>query len=225
MSDERELLDLPLFPLNTILFPGGQIPLHIFEPRYRAMIGRCLDENLPFGIVLIDEGHEVGAPAKPYTVGTVASIAQIERLDDGRYNLIAVGLKRFRILREIPGTPYLQAQVELFTDADTAPVPEATVAELTALFANYVDRLRELSQNKLDPIDLPSDSEDLGWFIAATLPVPLSEKQQLLEIDRLDERLAAEAEILRRELLFLTRWGAMTIEDRNRLLMKRRSWN
>src|SRR5205814_5524803 len=86
---------MALFPLNTVLFPGMPLPLHIFEERYKLMIGRCLEEERPFGVVLIQSGPEVGGTAVPHRVGTTAHIAAVRRLDDGRMNLIAIGQERF----------------------------------------------------------------------------------------------------------------------------------
>jgi Lon protease-like protein len=102
---------LPLFPLNTVLFPGMPISLHIFEERYRLMIGRCIEQNGPFGVVLIREGREVGGEAAPYPVGTTAAIGSNVRLDDGRYYLTATGQRRFRIQYFAQRQPYLLASV------------------------------------------------------------------------------------------------------------------
>src|SRR3954453_11337770 len=88
--------EIPLFPLNTVLFPGMPLPLHIFEPRYREMIGACVRDERPFGVVLIKEGREVGEAAMPFEVGTLAKIVGVERLDDGRMNVVTVGTDRFR---------------------------------------------------------------------------------------------------------------------------------
>ncbi len=90
-------ISIPLFPLNTVLFPGQVLPLHIFEERYRRMIGQCIEKSWPFGVTLIQEGEEVGGLAKPFKVGTTARVTQVERLDDGRLNIISVGEMRFRI--------------------------------------------------------------------------------------------------------------------------------
>lgn len=220
------VLDLALFPLNTVLFPGGQISLHIFEPRYRQMIGKCIRENLPFGIVLIEEGEEVGGPAKPHEIGTVASVSQPESLPDGRYNLVALGLERFRILTPTQQEPYLIARVQLLPDEPS--IPDALMAraeEVGGLFDLYVQRLRQLSQGRLGEIQAPVDPEALTWFVAATLPVAMTEKQSLLEQPSAVQRLEAEAEILRRELLFLTRFGALSVEDKNNLLNRKMSLN
>src|SRR4051812_43493059 len=90
--------ELPLFPLNTVLFPGMPLPLHIFESRYREMITVCSRDERPFGVVLIREGQEVGEPAEPFTVGTMARIVGVDRLPDGRMNIVTVGTQRFRLL-------------------------------------------------------------------------------------------------------------------------------
>ena len=105
--------ELSLFPLETVLFPGTPIHLHIFEPRYLAMIKRCLDENRPFGVTLIRRGQEAGAElAEPHPVGCTARIAAVDRLEDGRLNLTALGEERYRILELSYDLPYLVAKVE-----------------------------------------------------------------------------------------------------------------
>src|ERR1700757_4702903 len=91
-------MKLPLFPLNTVLFPGMALPLRIFEPRYRLMIEECLTSGGSFGVALISSGREVGDPAVPHRVGTSARIAGAERLSDGRLNIEVVGQERFHIL-------------------------------------------------------------------------------------------------------------------------------
>src|SRR5712692_5059879 len=92
--------DFPLFPLNTVLFPQGRMPLYIFEPRYREMINRCLEEDLAFGALLIKEGAEVGATATPHEIGTVARIVDVARSEDGRMNISIMGITRFKLLEQ-----------------------------------------------------------------------------------------------------------------------------
>jgi Lon protease-like protein len=102
------MFSLSLFPLNTVLFPGMPISLHIFEDRYKQMINLCIDTRQTFGVVLIREGDEaLGLLAEPYPVGCTAQITQVERLADGRMNIIAVGLERFQILSLNAEKPYL----------------------------------------------------------------------------------------------------------------------
>ena len=91
-------VDLRLFPLNSVLFPGMRMPLHIYEERYRVMIRECVEEDAPFGVALIKSGPEVGSGAIPHDVGTTARILQVEYLDDGRMNIFTIGEQRFRTL-------------------------------------------------------------------------------------------------------------------------------
>ena len=113
---------LPLFPLNTVLFPGQMLPLHIFEPRYRQMIGECAQNGTPFGVVLIRQGEEVGDPdTEPYDVGTTAHIVQIERLEDGRMNIICVGHSRFRIQHLLRDADYLRGEIDWRGPVRSAP--------------------------------------------------------------------------------------------------------
>src|SRR4030042_688749 len=129
------MTSLPLFPLNTVLFPGTILPLHVFEERYKQMIGACLEENSRFGVVLIRSGDEVGGPpAEPHDIGTAARISGLERLPDGRMNLLAVGEERFRIVRLSRQEPYLVAEVEPLKD----------VHELVAKLEDPADRVGAL---------------------------------------------------------------------------------
>src|SRR5437762_3596677 len=102
---------LPLFPLNTVLFPGMPISLYIFEERYRLMIGRCLDQNTVFGVVLIREGSEVEPGAIPHLVGTTAQITESVQMEDGRYYLVATGQRRFRIQYIAQRQPYIVSSI------------------------------------------------------------------------------------------------------------------
>src|SRR5256885_6297863 len=105
---EREL---PLFPLNVVLFPSMRLPLHIFEERYKLMVGTCMVTDQTFGVALIQSGVEVGGPAQIFAVGTTARIVEIDRLPDGRMNLVVVGGERFRLLERIDDKPYAVGRV------------------------------------------------------------------------------------------------------------------
>jgi Lon protease-like protein len=109
---------IPLFPLETVLFPYTALPLHIFEPRYREMIMHCLETDSPFGVVLIREGREVGDPeVQVHEVGTLARIGRLRRQPDGRLHLLAIGEERFQIVRVLRHeAPYLKAHVRLWRD-------------------------------------------------------------------------------------------------------------
>src|SRR5437016_13471378 len=100
--------ELPLFPLNVVLFPGVVLPLHIFEPRYRQMIADCQEQTTPFGIVLA-RPESKPLLEEPYPIGTMAEIRELDRREEGRYVLMAVVIQRFGILSQHRGKPYLRA--------------------------------------------------------------------------------------------------------------------
>jgi Lon protease-like protein len=196
---------LSLFPLNTVLFPGQVLPLHIFEPRYRQMIGQCVEKEQPFGVVLIQEGDQVSEPVKPYAVGTTARITQVERLDDGRLNIITVGEMRFRIVslqQESEG--YLRANVVLWPwlpgDEDAAQTLAQNVRER---LRRYVDLLSAASGVPLETDDLPEQPTALACLTAIALQVTQTEKQNLLTSPSIATLLSQEVGLLRRELRVL----------------------
>ena len=122
-------MQLSLFPLNLVLFPGMALPLHIFEERYKAMIGDCLDREEPFGIVLIKEGREVGEPAEPFRIGTTARIVQSETLEEGRLNILTRGEHRFELVEITQQLPHLAGQVKILHE-DPGDEPSGVTAEI-----------------------------------------------------------------------------------------------
>lgn len=113
---------LPMFPLGSVLLPGDLLPLHIFEPRYRALVRHCLAADVPeFGVVLIERGNEVGGGDVRREVGTVARLVQLAETPDGRYAAIAVGVRRMRVTKWLEDDPYPQATVEDWAEADDDP--------------------------------------------------------------------------------------------------------
>lgn len=202
----RESFELPLFPLNVVLFPGMVLPLHIFEPRYRLMIRRCLEQESPFGVVLVQPD---GIPGKerPYQVGTLARIMTAERLDDGRFNLLTEGEHRFRILEERPDQqPYLMGLVQEFVDRPTAPEAlEVLQRKAAELFRRYIRVMLAVAGREQLRLDLPSEAEGLSYLIGYCLDLSDAEKQQLLELISTNERLELEIAILKREEQLLRR--------------------
>jgi Lon protease-like protein len=195
---EEEML--ALFPLNTVLFPGMPLPLHIFEERYKLMIGRCLEEQRPFGVVLIRSGPEIGGPAVPHSVGTTAVIANVKRLDDGRMNLIAVGQERFRVAEVVRQEPYLVARVAPLVDE----APEAWVTPLaeevrTALI-RYLRDLFTILDQPYEELQVPTEPGRLSLVTSAVMQIPMGERQILLEMTDVAARLAQEREWLAREM-------------------------
>jgi Lon protease-like protein len=189
--------NVPLFPLNTVLFPGGTLPLHIFEERYRLMIGECIDGDLPFGVVLIKSGQEVGGSAEPHPVGTTARITRFRRLDDGRLNLVAVGGDRFRIEQITQSHPYLRADVEFLQQfgADT-PESRAAAADVSGLYRDYHRLALSLTSQWQDRIGLPPEPDALADFVAGRMETEQELKQRLLETTSVKERLGIERELL-----------------------------
>ncbi len=196
-------IELPLFPLNVVLFPGMIIPLHIFEPRYRQMITDCDQQKSPFGMVLA-RPTSIPLQEEPSLVGTMAEIQQLERLEDGRFTLIAFGLQRFRILSQHREKPYLSGWVELYTDRLEASQDLAGYTRQAGnLFRKYLGMLLEMANEKQVLAEIPSEPEELSHFVAQFLDIQDEQKQQLLELTSTQQRLKEEIAVLRREVLFI----------------------
>jgi len=179
----KQLEELPLFPLDTVLFPFANLRLHVFEDRYREMIGTCLEEDRPFGIVLIRSGSETGDLADPYLVGTAARIVSAERYQDGRIDIHVFGDRRFRI-RELDTAshPYLVGKVEpvieqSLTDSEQA---EELFGQAREQFQTLVESLFEPQAMKVQVV-FPTDPVELSFSIANLLEIENLEKQRLLE--------------------------------------------
>ena len=190
-------MELPLFPLNSVLFPGATLPLHVFEERYKLMIGRCLQSGSPFGVLLIRSGNEVGEPAEPFEVGTTARIARVQHLDEGRMNLVCLGEQRFRLLKKLRDTPYLVAEVEPLDSTDAEGEDVAELAETVgALFAEYYRLYLAVSNQWARQIGMPGGAAELADFVGSRLAVSPWTKQRLLEELSVRRRLEAELDTL-----------------------------
>jgi Lon protease-like protein len=201
------MVRLPLFPLNTVLFPGMPIYLHIFEDRYKLMIGRCLEAREPFGIVLLKSGSEVegfGAEVEPYTTGCSAVITQVQPVGDGRLNLVAVGHERFRILSHHHDEPYLTGDVEYlpFTSPGGASL-RPQVQRLRGWLERYLQVLERVENVSFDREQMPEDPLSLTYLAAYILRLPSEEKQALLLEDNALELVHTLRTIYRRETMFL----------------------
>ncbi|MBX5451354.1 LON peptidase substrate-binding domain-containing protein [Thermogemmatispora sp.] len=198
----ERIIEVPLFPLQMVLFPTAVVPLHIFEQRYRLMIARCLEEKSPFGIVL-KRPESRHLQEVPYSVGTLAEIQEIERLEDGRYHLIAVGTERFRIRQIKRQQAYLEGLVESYRDMhEPASLVRPYAERALDLFSSYLEILLEARSRQEIKALLPSDPEELSYLIAYLLDMQDEQKQHLLELTSTRQRLAEENEILRREVPF-----------------------
>lgn len=189
------IFTLPLFPLKSVLFPHLPVHLHIFEERYQAMINGCIERHAPFGVVLIKEGEETGAPAVPHDVGCIAHILGVERLEDGRMNLVAAGDRRFRLLEYMEADlPYLVGRVEEIEDVPVAqPEVECAAQEVSELLIRYLTMLAERVDQQIPSLELPQDAETLSFWVASVATIPDPDKQALLEMTSTSDRLRAES--------------------------------
>ena len=206
MEDITNVIELSLFPLNTVLFPSQVLPLHIFEDRYRLMIRRCLAEDTSFGVVLIKKGHEVGEAAEPYSVGTAARIVESSHLPDGTMNILTVGMERFRIRRLFHDQPYLRGEVEFLPMPELADGDALTglTKRVRAQVGRYIELIAEAAGLTLQVGEIPETPQQVGYLAAVALQVENAEKQALLDSSSLAKILADEMSLLRRENALLT---------------------
>jgi Lon protease-like protein len=199
------MFDLPLFPLNSVLFPGMPLSLHIFEDRYKIMIGQCIQDRRPFGVVLIKEGAEaLGPPAEPYEIGCGTRITKVERLEQGRMNILVVGRWRFRIVSLDYQLPYLLGKVELYPLGNQEPQVQAQAAQrLRPWVERYLALLSKSDSDKVEPRKVPRAPMPLAYLAAAALRIPPPQKQQLLEIERATTLLTDMRALYRREIAIL----------------------
>jgi Lon protease-like protein len=184
---------LPLFPLHIVLFPGGPLPLRIFETRYVDMVRNCMRSASSFGVVLIRAGNEVG-PAETFDVGTTASIVDFHQLSDGFLGLSCVGGERFRILsRGVQADGLNVAGVEWLPAEPALPVPERH-AGLAQLLESVLPQLGEGYANMELRID---DAAWVGRRLAEIMPIPASQKQFCLELNDPIQRLEFLAPLAR----------------------------
>jgi Lon protease-like protein len=170
-------MQVPLFPLNTVLFPGGPLPLRIFEPRYLDMISTCMKQDAPFGVLLIRRGGETG-PATTWNVGTLATVTDWYQGSDGILGITAIGTERFRLLSTERREDGLNVgEIELLPP----PPAEAVPPEFTALPPILETVLDDLGRLYEDLERCPDDARWVVWRFAEILPIALEEKQAMLE--------------------------------------------
>lgn len=178
-------MQVPLFPLNTVLFPGGPLPLRVFEPRYLSMVSRCLQNDEPFGVLLIRDGAETG-PATTYTVGTLARITDWYQGSDGLLGITAIGEQRFRLISSTRQDDGLNiGEVEVLENEVNLPLPEEYL-EMASILASVLDDLGLLYES------LERHFDDASWVTSRfveILPIDLEEKQRCLEKSDPAERL------------------------------------
>jgi Lon protease-like protein len=188
---------LGLFPLSTVLVPGATLRLHIFEDRYKQMIGECIASRRAFGVVLDRERRETGDDLDPVDIGTAAEIREVSMLSHGRLFIVTRGTTRFRVKHVIAKEPFWTAEVEYLEE----PVGKPETAEQLRIsavghFKDYLCALLAVPHSDIDRIDLPRDAAASSYLIADAMQVAPAAKQRLLEADSASDRLRDELDLL-----------------------------
>lgn len=182
----KEIARLPLFPLQTVLFPGGLLPLRVFEARYVDLVTACLRDGTVFGVNLIAEGKEVGAPARPHVTGTSARVVSCDVPQPGLMLVSVVGERRYRILDTQTGpNGLLTADVEWLPERPAVPVP----ADQAILVAVLRGIMNDLGEEHFPPPQRFDDADWVGMRLAGVLPIPQRARQALLELELPIDRL------------------------------------
>jgi uncharacterized protein len=191
------MTQLPMFPLGSVLFPRAILPLHVFEPRYRALVEHVLRHEPEFGVVLIERGAEVGGGDTRFAVGTVARIVEVGRTDDGRFVLATVGTRRIRVVEWLADDPFPLAMVESLVDeSEEADVQSLVDGALAALERVY-SLLAALGEGPEEiEFTLSDDPVTASYQAAALAPVGSLDAQRVLEIDGLGARLETVSQLL-----------------------------
>ena len=192
---------MPMFPLGSVLLPGGLLPLHVFEPRYRQMVIDCLAEDgePEFGQTLITHGREAGGGDERAMVGTVAQMLQIDALDEGRYALVAIGTRRIKVKAWLPDDPYPIADVDDWPDHD--PDPPGLAAAVAHAHGRVRATLALAARLGDDPVEhseagISDDPLVATYHLGAIAPLGPADRYRLLAAPGPTERLAALDEIL-----------------------------
>ncbi len=209
---------LPLFPLGTVLYPGLLLPLHIFEPRYRQLVRDLLDGPGPrrFGVIAIRKGRETGAGGihALYEIGCTATLRRVTEHEDGRFDVVAAGTRRFQLVHLDDSRPYLRGRVDLLAE----DIGDQTAARLAAqavrlAFRAYLDALSGRAETHVPSPELPDEPVLLSYLVAASMIVDLNDRQVLLaEPDALC-RLTTERAMLSRETTMLRSLAAKPAPD------------
>lgn len=185
-----------MFPLGVVLFPHVRVPLHVFEPRYRALARDCLRNRHEFGVVLIERGREVGGGDTRFGVGTVAHIVEAAEYPDGRWGLLCVGTRRVRIRTWLPDDPYPLALVEDLPERPLGRGGEEALARAERVVRRALALAGELEEAPAPAtVRLDPDPRVAAFELAAVAPLATVDKQRLLEEDDAVERLRLLAEL------------------------------
>jgi Lon protease-like protein len=209
---------LPLFPLGTVLYPGLVLPLHIFEDRYRQLVRDLLDQPEPreFGVIAIRQGRETGIDGVSalHEMGCTATIRRAEEYEDGQFDLVTVGARRFRLVSLVEPAPYLRADVDMVLEqVGDESAAALAVPPLQQAFLGYLTALADQRGVTFDVPELPREPVLLSYLVAATIVADLPDKQRLLAAPDAVSRLAADRELLARETRMLRSLTAAPAPD------------
>ncbi len=195
------MFEIPIFPLNTVLFPGTPLKLHIFEERYKLMINECLDNSREFGVVLIAEGQEANGPLpQPHQTGCLAKITQFDRLDEGRMNITSMGTERFKIVKMTEEKPYLTGFVIPYPLIDDASFDlNLNIHRFQGVLKNYLEMMALAGGMEVDYNRIPSDPTELAYVAAYILQTSMEDKQLLLELEGITAYFLKLNELYKRE--------------------------
>ena len=213
MTEQSSPNSLRLFPLQSVvLFPGMELPLVVFEPRYVQLTNECTEAGEPFGVLLLRAGREVGDDdANPHDIGTTAHIRSVNPLGQGRFSVAAVGGRRFRVLSLSHDQPYLSADVEYVEDDVAEDVDLPLVADVKASAVTFIRAMLAMRGGYVREVPLPDDAVTLSYQVAQLFQGDSDVQQKLLEL-RTSERLSDELELIRKATEQVKRRG----EERQR---------
>lgn len=187
-------MNIPIFPLGTVLFPGGRLPLRVFETRYMDMVRNCMRNGTPFGICRITAGNEVGKPADHESVGCLARISDWDMKDIGVLRITVIGSERFKVQqRTIAADGLINASIDLIADDPLEPVPEQYAGCAALLKQVVADIEQKTTQAEERPITPPYRFDSSAWVgnrLCELLSIPASAKQKLMELDEPAVRLS-----------------------------------
>lgn len=198
-------MELPIFPLRVVLFPGRPLPVHVFEDRYQQMLGDVLEADRRFGVIAIRSGNAEDLTPCTFEVGCIAEVEQVTRLPDGRADVTTRGVQRFRVQRWLDAEPYHRAAVTPLADGGDS----AEHAQVAALREMLVPYLQALGAPDELACQLPESPDHLAWLAAAAAQVGTEEQQTLLELDSTAERVEGTLSLLRREANFMRHFGSV----------------
>jgi Lon protease-like protein len=186
--------EIPLFPLPLVMFPDVVVPLHIFEDRYKFMVNRCIDESSAFGIVLFPPGTSSESESTIQRIGVTARIVQFERVEDGRLNIMAAGVTRFRILQFTADKPCWTANVEFFDDEPESDEElQESLADVVRLYRDVHRLASQLRGVDAGEIQIPDSPVSLSYLVSYILDIAPAAKQELLEMTSTTGRLKSLA--------------------------------